>query len=283
MGGDLGARPRRVIGRDLLPERRYRETPRDSGTEAHGRLTHGEWVDRFPGLECGITTASAGDYGLGRNDHRHVVDVYGSLGSRLGFDLVAVGRQVHGRDVHVIRADHASTLPPEDARSTPPRLLIVGELDGLVTGERGVLLASTAADCVPVYLVDPVGDTIGLVHAGWRGTALGVLRRGVRAMCGAGAVESLHVHLGPAICGSCYEVDAPVLEAFDLEGERAHLDLRGLLTEQARQLGVPTQQISASAWCTRCSDGLLHSHRGGGRSAGRMVAYIGFRPATMGD
>jgi YfiH family protein len=283
VGGDLGPALPRVIGQALLPERRHKETPSDAGTEAHWSLTHGEWVKRFPGLDCGITPASAGDYGLGRNDHRHVVDVYGSLGSRLGFGLVAVGRQVHGTDVRVVAAGPDSIRHPEDARSKLSRLLVVGELDGLVTGDRGVLLASTAADCVPAYLVDPVREVIGLAHAGWRGTALGVLSRGVDAMCDAGAMmESLHVHLGPAICGTCYEVDAPVLEAFDLEGNRAHLDLRGVLSEQARQLGVPAEQISASAWCTRCSDGLLHSHRGGGRSAGRMAAYIGLRQVPMG-
>jgi YfiH family protein len=275
--------------------------PHDSSLDPGARLVLQEWEEQFPDLRCGITTASDGDYGISRNDPANLADVYGVLGSRLGFDLVAVGRQVHGTDVRVVgRADaedsphqHArrarrepgsAVWPPGSGPSGRARLLIAGELDGLVTGDPGVLLASAAADCVPVYMVDQASGAIGLVHAGWRGAARGILRRGVHALNGMGAEsESLHIHLGPAICGSCYEVDAPVLEAFDLDGERARLDLRGLLTQQARRLGVAEEHISASAWCTRCSEGLLHSHRGGGLSAGRMAAYMGRRRARTAD
>ena len=83
--------------------------------------------------------------------------------------------------------------------------------------------------------------------------------------------------MGPAICGPCYEVDEPVLHALGLRGDREHVDLRAVLSDQAKDEGIADHHISISPWCTRCSDGLLHSHRGGGVAAGRMAAYLGRR------
>ena len=242
-----------------------REVPRDDPPRD---LTHAEWEERFPGLACGITTSFDDDYGLSRGDAGSRLEAYVSLGARFGFRAVAVGRQVHGTDVRTIEWGTATGL------------LLAGQVDGLATASSGLLLAATVADCVPVYLHDPVSGTIGLLHAGWRGTAAGVLRSGIRAMNALGAAgESLHVHLGPAICGPCYEVDAPVLQALELPGERAHIDLRAVLSGQAREMGIAGDRTSLSAWCTRCSDGLLHSHRGSGPAAGRMAAFIGRRTA----
>ena len=44
------------------------------------------------------------------------------------------------------------------------------DVDGLVTDEPGLILATFYADCVPLYFVDPIHHAIGLSHSGWRGT-----------------------------------------------------------------------------------------------------------------
>jgi YfiH family protein len=212
------------------------------------------------------------DYGLSRGDAGSRLEAYASLGARLGFGAIAVGRQVHGTDVQ--------TLDP----GTISGLLLAGAVDGVATARAGLLLTATAADCVPVYLYDPVSGTLGLLHAGWRGTAGGILGQGIRALSTLGAArESLHLHLGPAICGPCYEVDTPVLRALGRRGDRAHIDLRAVLFDQARGEGIAVRHLSVSTRCTRCSDGLLHSHRGNGSSAGRMAAYLGRKAARTGE
>jgi copper oxidase (laccase) domain-containing protein len=85
-------------------------------------------------------------------------------------------------------------------------------------------------------------------------------------------VDELVVHLGPSICGRCYEVGVDVYE--QLTGwptRRArNVDLRALLAEQAAQFGVA--RWSASGECTRCDNDLLFSHRAG--DAGRQIAVI---------
>lgn len=147
-----------------------------------------------------------------------------------------------------------------------------GEGDGHLTSERGLALAVTIADCVPVFMAHPSG-TIALLHSGWRGTAAGFVTRAAAAFSMLGlSPKELRVHLGPAICGRCYEVSADVRE--QLTGHPANrpgqVDLRSLLAEQALVAGV--RQISMSPWCTRHDNDRFFSHRAG--DAGRQVAVI---------
>ena len=47
---------------------------------------------------------------------------------------------------------------------------------------RVSLLLVTVADCVPIYLVAPAKGAIALLHAGWRGTAAGILANGLELL-----------------------------------------------------------------------------------------------------
>lgn len=231
-------------------------------------LVHTEWQQEFAGLVAGTTMAPQ-DYGLaGAAPAWLVMERFEALTSALGCHASVVGRQVHGARVGIV--DSAPCFGT----------CVAGELDGLASDRIGILLTVTTADCVPVYLLDPVSGGIALLHAGWRGALAGILEQGIQtlaAMNGA-APADLRVHLGPAICGDCYEVGPEVLREFGRPGTRhGSLDLRSWLMEEALQLGVPATAISASSWCTRCSADLLHSHRGSQGIAGRMAAFLGWR------
>jgi copper oxidase (laccase) domain-containing protein len=134
------------------------------------------------------------------------------------------------------------------------------------------------ADCVPVYLAAPAVRAVGLLHAGWRGSAAGILERGVRLLTSrAGCTPGdIVMHCGVGICGDCYEVGPEVLEGFGLRGDGRgpwRLDLRERLTDQGAALGI--REISSSSWCSAHHRPLFYSHRASGGSDGRMVAYIG--------
>ncbi len=150
--------------------------------------------------------------------------------------------------------------------------------DGHATSAEGLLLLVTVADCVPIYLVAPAQRAIALLHSGWRGTAAGILARGVETLqreAGADPAD-LVMHLGVAISGAAYEVGAEVVRGVGLTPEGAgpwHVDLRESLTEQARTLGVG--EVSQSGHCTVARGGDFFSHRGSGGADGRMVAYLG--------
>jgi YfiH family protein len=159
-------------------------------------------------------------------------------------------------------------------------LFISPEADGHATGEPGILMAVTVADCVPVFLLDPGRRSGAVLHAGWRGVVAGVLDAGIELMKSrfGSAAEDLFLHLGPAICGDCYEVGAEVHEALGLplpEGPRP-VDLRGILARNALARDIRSQQVTASVHCTRCRPSPFFSHRGG--DVERQVGYLGIRP-----
>ncbi len=231
-------------------------------------LVHTGWEREFPGLVAGTTIAPQ-DYGLSGSDSVWAVsERFESLTAALGCRACVVGRQVHGARVAVV--------------DPSPRFgfCVAGDTDGLASDRPGVLLTVTTADCVPVYLLDPVSGGFSLLHAGWRGALAGIVEQGIQALeaLNGAARAEIRVHLGPAICGECYEVGPDVLREFGRPGtDHGILDLRAWLTEETIRLGVPASAISASSWCTRCNADLLHSHRGSQGTAGRMAAFLGWR------
>lgn len=150
--------------------------------------------------------------------------------------------------------------------------LRVLDADGHFAPRSGTAMAVTIADCVPVFLAHPDG-AIALLHSGWRGTAARIIDRALAAFSRHGfAAHDLRIHLGPAICGECYEVSAEVAQA--LTGKAAsgprNVDLRALIAAHAREGGVT--QITTSRWCTRCDTARFFSHRAG--DAGRQLAVM---------
>ena len=91
-----------------------------------------------------------------------------------------------------------------------------GHGDALATARRGLPLAISTADCLPIVLYDARGGRLAAVHAGWRGTVQSVARAAVADLVAAGsAAGDLVVAIGPSIGPCCYEVDAPVIERFE--------------------------------------------------------------------
>jgi YfiH family protein len=170
-----------------------------------------------------------------------------------------IGRQVHG--AHVITH-----------RGGWEGLLRTGEADGHLAAERGIALTVSVADCVPVFMAHPSG-IVALLHSGWRGTVARVIDAGLRAYARIGIPpDELKVHLGPAICGRCYEVDADVRS--QLTGQPSNrpgnVDIRSLIAEHAAESGV--LDLSVSSECTKCDNDRFFSHRAG--DTGRQLAVI---------
>lgn len=180
-----------------------------------------------------------------------------------GFDAVVLGGQVHGIEIAEAGAGRG--------------WIQVDGIDGWVTAAPRVLLAVTVADCTPVYIVAP-GRGVALLHAGWRGTAAGILERGLERLSRLTGTTAgkMVLHCGVGICGPCYEVGSEVMTGCGLPAEGAgpwHLDLRGRLAEQAAAVGV--RELSVSRWCSAHDRRAFHSHRASGGTDGRMAAYVG--------
>jgi YfiH family protein len=234
-----------------------------------------EWRERF-GLVAGITERGGGEpfFGLGLTASRDasalVMERFRAFRAALrpAFTALQMAHQVHGRDA----LWHQEVAPGWHVRD---------DADAHATAQRGLLLAVTVADCVPVYLAARDGRAIALVHAGWKGVAGGVLESAMDLLRRVGGVlaEDLVVHCGVAICGDCYQVGPEVVRA--VEGRvvrgRTMLDLREALARRAEGAGV--REISISPLCTSCDAGRFFSHRASGGDGGRQIAYLG-RPAS---
>ncbi|HET7458238.1 MAG TPA: polyphenol oxidase family protein [Gemmatimonadaceae bacterium] len=178
---------------------------------------------------------------------------------RGGTRRLATAGQVHGSRVVVHSPGWEGSLRVDAA-------------DGHASVERGTAMAVTVADCVPVFVAHPGGAT-AILHSGWRGTVGRITERGIEALAHRGVpVGELHVHLGPAICGKCYEVSPEVYG--QLTGRTVDrpttVDLRSLIADAARAAGV--RHLSVSPLCTRCDNDRLFSHRAG--DAGRQLGVI---------
>jgi polyphenol oxidase len=225
-----------------------------------------EVVDDFTpfGVRAFTTGRATGTFGTtGPEPVRDVMarwdalrDALRSAGPRL-----ASSRQVHGTHVIVHGTAWEGWLRGNEG-------------DGHASTERGTGMAVSIADCVPVFIVHPSGAA-ALLHSGWRGTAGRIVEQGIAALTLRGVpAGELRVHLGPAICGRCYEVSAPVYERLtgSNPGGPRLVDLRGIIADHARAAGV--RHLSVSDSCTRCHNERFYSHRAGdaGRQLGVLIA-----------
>lgn len=182
--------------------------------------------------------------------------------------------------VHSARVVFAET--PHDPAHAP-------QADILLTRNPAVTLFQRFADCVPVVLYDPRQRVVGLVHAGWRGTALHACAVAVQAMTeryGSRPAEVL-AGIGPAIGPCHYEVGDEVRaamhhaygdQAADLftqisPEQRPHLDLWAANALDLRRAGV--QNIEVAAHCTACHPHTFYSHRAERGQTGRFGVVMG--------
>ena len=143
------------------------------------------------------------------------------------------------------------------------------------------------ADCVPILLYDPAARCVGAVHAGWRGTANGILRKTVSMMGSqyGSKPSGILAAIGPSIGRCCFEVDLPVFDALkktypdiesfaDIKGNKYYPDLKELNRVMLERCGVPAEQISVSPECTKCDHSMFWSHRRDGDKRGLQGAVI---------
>ena len=245
----------------------------------------------LPRIVQGFTTrlggVSAAPYDT-LNLGAHVGDAQTQVGAnrqRLLTDLgfveaqIALAEQVHGIGIAVVAAGTGSAPLPG--------------VDALVTNAPDVLLMLFFADCVPVYLVDPVHKAIGLAHAGWRGTAANIAGKTMRTL-----TEEFESRpavclaaIGPCIGGDSYEVGGDVADRFrSLPGARAanvitprselsgtfNLNLRQVVFGQLLQAGLRAEAIAVCDENTYRNGRDFFSYRRDDLT-GRMAAFLGMK------
>jgi polyphenol oxidase len=236
------------------------------------QLAHG-FLGRVGGVSTGPFAGLNLAYWVG-DDPAQVDENWRLLRGVIGNDPIARCHQVHGKTVRIVTRENLDEKP---------------EGDGMVTAERGIMLAVASADCVPILMVDAKCAVVGAIHAGWRGVIAGIAAEGVRAMGSLGAKpREIRAALGPSIGQCCFEVDDDLAHRFAREvagSERharagrpgkSHLDLRAIITDQLTRAGLPRESIANVGPCTKCASDRFFSRRADA-SSGLQISFIGLR------
>jgi len=155
------------------------------------------------------------------------------------------------------------------------------QADGSATQVRGVVCAVLTADCLPIFLCDEAGSRVGILHAGWRGLAAGIVEAGLRFL----DVDptQLYVWLGPGIGADAYEVGDDVRNTFVQQHSSAAdafrpaapgkwwADMYTLARQRLMAAGVT--RIFGGDYCTFRDATRFYSYRRDGR-CGRMASLI---------
>lgn len=221
-----------------------------------------------------------------RGDEKECVDEnYCRIAKVLGCEIedIVCSDQTHTINVRKVTADDKGKgiVKPKDYK----------DIDGLITNESGIALATFYADCVPLYIVDPVHHAIGLSHSGWRGTVKrmgAVTLKKMEEEYGT-KPQDVYVAIGPSICQDCYEVSKDVADEFR-EAFLAQRDEDKLLYQKSeekfllnlwyanycvfREAGVPEKNIEVTDVCTCCNPDLLFSHRASKGVRGNLGAFL---------
>jgi len=233
-------------------------------------------VHGFTTREGGVSTGALASLNLAwdRGESAHNEENWSRVRQSVGHphSAVAVVHQVHGEQV-VEAVDGGNPLIPQQ------------DADALFTLKPGFLLAVRTADCVPILLAGPGG--VAAVHAGWRGTALGIVAKTAtllseRLGC---PPHRLKAAIGPSIGCNAYEVGTEVVDGIGAHvpaevfvkqhGGRLHVDLKAANRFFLEQAGV--EDIDVLVECTY-ENPVFFSHRRDGASTGRMASVIGWFP-----
>jgi len=198
------------------------------------------------------------------------------LNEVLGVSANEIIELAHGDDIFCL--DESA-----DIKSHP-------KADAVITMLTETPLMITYADCVPIFIYDPVKKAIGLVHSGWRGTLKKIAEKTLQKMkthfgcnpqnCLAGIASAI----GPC----CFQVDEDVANKFlitfslgkDLVRRISNKFLIDLWQANWLQLiegGIRDENIAVSDICTRCKGDLFFSYRRDKGDTGRMAAIISLR------
>jgi len=190
----------------------------------------------------------------------------------LAMDRVAWGWQVHGTGVAAVATGG-----------------FAGHVDALVTTVRGLPLAIFTADCLAIVLVDVEAPALAVAHVGWRGTVRGAAQAAVAAIIGAGArPERIRAAISPSIGPCCYEVDAPVIDAFAAaypdrwrgwmtparDESHVMLDLWAANAALLEEAGVSAARIENPRVCTACHLDTFYSYRKGHKGRLATIAAL---------
>lgn len=195
------------------------------------------------------------------------------VGAAVGFSHLVVPEQEHGpecADLRTVSAEYVGGAVRRGGFRSDALLAPLAQPHQGLQVAYGVM----TADCVPIVVRSVRGW--GVIHAGWRGLACGVIGRAVEAL---GEVSEAAVFASAG--GSAYEVGPEVVESIGATavvapaaagGGKALLDTAHTARRQLEQI-APAAHVAVAGICT-LSDQRFHSFRRDGAACGRAVTFV---------
>ena len=212
---------------------------------------------------------------------------YRRVSRLLSFDLASLvaGQQIHHNSIALIDESYLTRgcFLPET---------IVPATDGLATNVPGITLMARYADCVPLLFFNQARRTVGIAHAGWKGTLARIGQSMIELLAAQFKCrpEETLVMIGPSIGPCCYQVDAGMADLGVRElpphehcfvtapgGGRLTFDLWEANRLQLMKAGVQEGHIRSAKICTSCNTDLFFSYRREAKITGRFGAFIGLK------
>jgi YfiH family protein len=220
-----------------------------------GGISSGE----FESLNLGIFT---------EDSQNNILSNFKKIFSSSGMDLDKI---VYLNQIHSDKFFHVTKENYMDIRGE--------QGDALITSARGIAIGVFTADCVPVILVDSKNKITAVVHAGWKGTYQGIVKKVLTYMIDNMGADpgSIEAAIGPSIGPCCFEVGIEVAEKFTFTHEKKgkhYVDLWRENMEQIMECGVTMDKIMTGILCTMCDKDLFFSYRRDSGKTGRMGTFL---------
>lgn len=249
--------------------------------EATGIVING-FSTRFGGVSEEFLASM--NLGYSRGDlEENVLENHRRMADALRFDYkkIVASDQTHTTNIRVVTKEDCGKgiIRPRD----------YSNIDGLITNEPSIPLATYYADCIPLFMVDVKNKSIGLSHSGWKGTVNKIGLKTIKVMSQKYGTnpEDVICFVGPSICQKCYEISKDVAEKFqtafpqnindiliDKDNEKYQLNLWESVKLVFKEAGVLEENISITDICTCCNMDSLFSHRGHNGKRGNMAAFL---------
>lgn len=157
------------------------------------------------------------------------------------------------------------------------------DIDGLITNVKGAILATTFADCTPLFFYDPIQNVIANVHSGWVGTTKKIGAKAVDMIVNQMGCNPKNIlcFIGPHIRKDHFLVNDDVKEIFEeifadickkynvIEGTNLHnekgkqyrIDTTLINKIMLKEKGILEENIFDCNLCTVCNKDMFHSRR----------------------
>ena len=249
-------------------------------------IKHG-FSTRLGGVSTGVFESMNLGFNRG-DDDENVRENFRRFSQAIGIDYnrLCFSHQTHTTNIRVVTE--------ADAGNGIHKPLPYHDVDGIVTNVKNLPLVTFYADCVPLFLYDPVEQVIALSHSGWRGTVGRIGKLTVEKMETEFGSKPANIIacIGPSICRDCYEVSQDVADEFRKSyGQDANrlirksvfnpdddskymLDLWEACRLNFIEAGVLPENIEVTEHCTRCECDRFFSHRIMGVKRGSLAAFL---------